>query len=94
MFQFPCVFLRKFVKAKKLSLFPVLPSFVVAAILLLPGFLLAVLLVLERGAQPSSRQPGLEGLVHLFALFGCEVVLPVAHLTCTDRKQGLAEFLL
>lgn len=71
-------------------MFPVLVSFV-AMTLQLPGLLLAVLLILEQGAHLTSRQPGLEGLIHLSALLRCKVVLPVAHHTCTDRIQEPAE---
>lgn len=66
--------------------------------LLQPGSLspalLTVLLVLDHGSQSSSCQFGLEGLVHLFALLRCEVVFPVPHLACRDKKYDVSELLI
>lgn len=44
--------------------------------------LLTELLVVEFCSQFGVGQVLLEDLIHLFALFSCEVVLPVTNLTC------------
>lgn len=54
--------------------------------------LLTVCLVVELGSQPGSCQVFVEGFVHLFALFWCEVVLPVPDLACSGTKYNMKNF--
>lgn len=67
-FKLQAFVFTKYRKNKEISVFSIL-CVSVAGTLLLPGVLLAVLLILEQGAHFGSRQPGFESLVHLFALF-------------------------
>lgn len=57
--------------------------------LLPPCFLLTVLLVVEFGSQSGLCQLLLEGVVHLLALFGSKVILPVPHLACSGTQNTM-----
>lgn len=57
-------------------------------------FLLTELLVVEFCSQIGVCQVLLEDLIHLFALFSREVVLPVTNLTCTCTRTHIIKPLI